>query len=85
MEGCSGPNTTGVPTLPETGALRIVTWNCRGLLQSREDKRALCLGHLKKFSANKDIICLQEVHGTQEELIAEMESLRPGCAVFHSP
>ena len=48
-------------------------------------KRRESLGYLRKIAQGQQIICLQETHGYQEEIFAEIKVFLPGWAFFHSP
>ena len=47
--------------------------------------RAASLEHLRILAKGKHVICLQELHGLIEEILAEFVSLLPGWTVWHSP
>ncbi len=47
--------------------------------------RAASLEHLRILAKGKHVICLQELHGLAEEILAEFLSLLPGWTVWHSP
>ena len=86
VAGSRGPNTTPFPfnILGDT-AFKVVSWNTQGLAVKSPIARARSFEYLRKLSYNRHIICLQEVHGLEEEVLAAVRSNLPGWGCFHSP
>ena len=63
---------------------RCFSWNTRGLVGSvfsKQNYREFKLKYLKKFFDNNNILCLQEVHGKDENLQA-IQALAPQFRFF---
>ena len=81
-----GPNTTPLPfDLIRDSAFKVVSWNARGLAMAVPADRSRMFCYLRRLAVDKHIICLQEVHGLEEEVLAEVRSNLPGWGCLHSP
>eukprot|EP00973_Karenia_brevis_P032383 4463943-Karenia_brevis.AAC.1 len=67
-DGCLIPNTCWHWLLGARGCLRLGAWNARGLLHNKPSKRRRKLGVVSSHLSKLDVLALQEIHGTMEEL-----------------
>jgi exonuclease III len=63
----------------------ILSWNTRALLHSDADKRKAKMRHLVSLTHGAAVICLQEVHGTGDEIMLALTRFVRGWHVFAAP
>ena len=84
-EESRGPNpSTPFPWTQLGDSIRILSWNCRGLVVSDPSDRRKFLAFLRDLVKGANIVCLQEVHGLSYETQSEISILLPGWTVLYS-
>ena len=64
--------------------LQSIVWNARGVALSDRGQRDATLQYIRGLATGRHAVCLQEVHGLNGEVLADIQSVLPGWLVFHS-
>ncbi len=77
MGGSSGPNLPIPFQLFRDHTFGVLSWNARALLHGDVANRNKKLAFLKRHAVSKQIVCVQEVHGYEEQVRAALATLLP--------
>ena len=84
LEWGNVPNTALPPLCFLGGELRVCSFNAQGLFNRDPGKQQLKTAFVQDVASTRHIVCLQEVHGHNAEVLALLQSLLPGWLVMHS-
>ena len=62
-----------------------MTFNAAGLCVVNEVDRRRYLSYIQDLAQTRHILCIQEVHGFEGEVLSALKGILPNWTVFHSP